>query len=65
VRESSQSDSGLKVRLSFVQAALNTTLDTRTTASLALRRSVQTGEGPGAISSDVNALFGVIDVRVR
>jgi uncharacterized protein (PEP-CTERM system associated) len=65
VRESSQSDSGLKVRLSFVQAALNTTLDTRTTASLALRRSVQTGEGPGAISSDENALFGVIDVRVR
>ena len=65
VRESTQSDAGLKVRLSFVQAALSTTIDARTTASLALRRSVQSGEGPGAISTDENTLFGVVDFRVR
>jgi uncharacterized protein (PEP-CTERM system associated) len=65
VRESSQSDTGLKVRLSFVQAALNARLDARTSASLALRRSVQTGEGPTAVSSDETALFGVLDFRMR
>jgi len=65
VRDSEQSDTGLKVRLSFVQAALNARLDARTSASLALRRSVQTGEGPGAVGNDENALFGTLDIRMR
>jgi uncharacterized protein (PEP-CTERM system associated) len=65
VRNSEQTDTGLKVRLSFVQATLSARLDARTTASIGVRRTVQSADGPSAVASDENALFGTLDFRMR
>jgi len=65
LRESEQIETGLKVRVSFLQATMSARLDARTTASLGVRRTVQSAEGPGAVGSDENALFGTLDFRMR
>jgi uncharacterized protein (PEP-CTERM system associated) len=54
-----------KVRLSYYQAALNTRIDSRSSASLMLRRTVQSGDGIGPGNRDNNAIIGTYDIRLR
>ena len=54
-----------RVRLSYYQAALNTRIDSRSSASLMLRRTVQSGDGVGPGNRDNNAIIGTYDIRLR
>jgi len=53
------------VRFSVYQAAISARIDERSTATMGLRRTVQSAEGSGGVSGEENALFGTIDFRMR
>ncbi|MEI8301853.1 MAG: TIGR03016 family PEP-CTERM system-associated outer membrane protein [Burkholderiales bacterium] len=65
VRDSTQSNSDLRVRFSVYQAAISSRIDERSTATVGVRRTVQSAEGSGGVSGEENALFGTIDFRMR
>ena len=65
VRDSDQSNSDLRVRFSVYQAAISSRIDERSTATVGLRRTVQSAEGSGGVSGEENALFGTLDFRMR
>ena len=54
-----------RTRFSFYQALFNTRIDSRSSASLAFRRTVQSGDGIGAGIRDNNAIIGTYDYRLR
>ena len=54
-----------KVRFTTVQGTLNSKIDSRTTATVGLRRTVQTSEGLGGGNMNDNTLFGTLDFRLK
>jgi uncharacterized protein (PEP-CTERM system associated) len=54
-----------KARFSLVQGTFSSLIDNRTTASLGLRRVVQTNENSTIAGRDENVLFGTLDFRLR
>lgn len=65
VRDTESSDQTAKARLNLLQGTFSSRIDNRSVATLGVRRTVQSGSGPGAISRDENAIFGTIDIRLR
>jgi hypothetical protein len=64
VRDTSSSNDSAKTRFSIAQATFTSRIDERSSATLGLRKSIQTGGGTVG-RRDENAIFGTYDHRFR